>query len=248
MVLEIPHVDEKRLALPALRSELYLDGDFVQGRGEQIVVSDPSTEQELARFAGANEDQVSTAVQAARNAFEEGVWRDLNGRERGRLIERLADAYERRFDDLLVTIVHEAGTPISTARGLQVAAPLAYLRWFAEQAAVDRTVHLPTQYGEMGHVSYVANRPVGVVAALAAYNYPLVTAFTKVAAALAAGCTVVVMPSPATPLTTLMLGEILQDADLPPGVVNILAGRRTSPARSPYAAESTRSRSQDPSL
>ena len=99
-----------------------------------------------------------------------------------------------------------------------------HLRWAAEAAKVDRTMHLGGYDKPVPTMSDVVHQPVGVVAAITGYNYPLNLAIFKFGAALAAGCTVVLLPSPRTPLTTLLLGDLIQEAGLPPGVMNVVIG------------------------
>jgi acyl-CoA reductase-like NAD-dependent aldehyde dehydrogenase len=132
---------------------------------------------------------------------------------------------EAAADRLLPSIVNEVGTPVSLAEYLQVKmAVQEHLRWAADAAATDRTVHLGSYDKPVPTMSDVVYEPVGVVAAITGYNYPLNLAIFKFGAALAAGCTVVLLPSPRTPLTTLLLGQLILDAGLPPGVMNVVIG------------------------
>jgi aldehyde dehydrogenase (NAD+)/betaine-aldehyde dehydrogenase len=194
----------------------------VTGDGDRWEVYNPATEQVLATVTGASLAQVDDAVRAARAAF--GPWSAASGEERARAIHRLADTMEANFDKLVASIVNEVGTPVSLAEYLQVRLGLTHLRWQAEAAKVDRTVHLGSFDDPVPTMSDVAYRPVGVVAAITGYNYPLNLAIFKFGAALAAGCTVVLLPSPRTPLTTLFLGELVRAADLPRGVLNVVIG------------------------
>ena len=160
---------------------------------------------------------------AARGAFP--GWAGLSGEQRSRHIHRLADVLEAAADQLLPSIVNEVGTPVSLASFLQVRmAVQQHLRWAAEAAKADRTQHLGPWNEPVPTMSNVVLEPVGVVAAITGYNYPLNLAIFKFGAALAAGCTVVLLPSPRTPLTTLLLGELIRQADLPPGVMNVITG------------------------
>jgi acyl-CoA reductase-like NAD-dependent aldehyde dehydrogenase len=208
--------------IPTTR-ELLIKGELVAPAGETWDVYNPATEQVLASVGGASPDQVDAAVAAARAAF--GPWASLSGEERSRHIHRLADVLEQAADRLLPSIVNEVGTPVSLASFLQVKMAVdQHLRWAAEAAKVDRTQHLGQWNEPVPTMSDVVYEPVGVVAAITGYNYPLNLAIFKFGAALAAGCTVVLFPSPRTPLTTLFLGELIRDADLPPGVMNVIIG------------------------
>jgi acyl-CoA reductase-like NAD-dependent aldehyde dehydrogenase len=208
--------------IPGTR-DLLIDGQFVSPQGERWPVYNPATEQVIATVGGASAEQVDAAVAAARAAFP--GWAALPGEQRSRYIHRLADVLEAAADQLLPSIVNEVGTPVSLASFLQVRmAVQQHLRWAAEAAKTDRIQHLGPWNEPVPTLSDVVLEPVGVVAAITGYNYPLNLAIFKFGAALAAGCTVVLLPSPRTPLTTLLLGELIRQAELPPGVMNVITG------------------------
>jgi acyl-CoA reductase-like NAD-dependent aldehyde dehydrogenase len=208
--------------IPGTR-DLLIDGSFVSPQGEQWPVHNPATEQVIATVGGASAEQVDAAVAAARAAFP--GWAALSGEQRSRHIHRLADVLEAAADQLLPSIVNEVGTPVSLAAFLQVRMAVQHhLRWSAEAAKTDRIQHLGPWNEPVPTMSDVVLEPVGVVAAITGYNYPLNLAIFKFGAALAAGCTVVLLPSPRTPLTTLFLGELIRRAELPPGVMNVITG------------------------
>jgi aldehyde dehydrogenase (NAD+)/betaine-aldehyde dehydrogenase len=208
--------------VPPVR-ELTINGRGVEPEGERWDVFNPATEAVIATVGGASAGQVDAAVAAARAAFP--GWAALSGEERSRHIHRFADVLEKAADRLLPSIVNEVGTPVSLASFLQVRMAVDYhLRWAAEAAKTDRTEHLGRWDEPVPTESDVVYDPVGVVAAITGYNYPLNLAIFKFGAALAAGCTVVLLPSPRTPLTTLFLGELARDAGLPPGVFNVVIG------------------------
>ena len=207
--------------IPPVRT-MMIAGAPVDGQGERWAVFNPATEQEIATVAGADPAQLDAAVAAARAAFP--AWSALSGDEHSRAIHRLADTMESRSDQLLASIVNEVGTPVSLAEVLQVKLGISHLRWQAEAAKADRTIQLGPWNDPVPTRSEVRYLPVGVVAAITGYNYPLNLAIFKFGAALAAGCTVVLLPSPRTPLTTLLLGELIAEAGLPPGVLNVVIG------------------------
>lgn len=208
--------------VPETRS-LLLGGQQVEPQGETWDVYNPATEEVIATVGGASNQQVDEAVAKARAAFP--AWAALSGEERSRHIHKLADALEAAADRLLPSIVNEVGTPVALAEYLQVKMAVdEHLRWAAEAAKDDRTLHLGAYDKPHPTMSDVVHDPVGVVAAITGYNYPLNLAVFKFGAALAAGCTVVLLPSPRTPLTTLFLGDLIQEADLPPGVMNVIIG------------------------
>ena len=207
--------------IPATRA-LTIGGQLVAGEGGPIDVFNPATEQIIAVVNAATTAQVDAAVRAARTAF--GGWSQLSGDERSRAIHRLADVLEARVNELTASIVNEVGTPVTLAEVLQVRLGLTHLRWQAEATKRDRTEQLGPWSDPVPTLSEVAYRPVGVVAAITGYNYPLNLGIFKWGAALAAGCTAVVLPSPRTPLTTLWLGDLTREAELPPGVLNFVIG------------------------
>ncbi|MBS45664.1 MAG: betaine-aldehyde dehydrogenase [Nocardioides sp.] len=203
---------------------LLVDGAEVTGRGAVLEVIDPATEEVVTEVRAADAAQVDEAVAAARRAFVSPAWAEIGGEGRRELIHRLADLVEQHVDELADAVTTEAGTPVSISAPLQVMWPVQHLRWYADQAVVDREEDLgPHQVPVPSH-SVVGYRPVGVVAAIAAYNYPITLAVHKLGPALLTGCTVVLMPSPRTPVATLLLARLIREAGFPPGVVNVVVG------------------------
>ena len=222
MTVTDEQTEQMRSWVPATRT-LLIGDRMIDPDGERWDVYNPATEEVIAEVGGASASQVDDAVAAARRAFPS--WSSLSGEERSRHIHRLADALEAAADRLLPSIVNEVGTPVSLAQYLQVKMAVdEHLRWAAEAAKTDRTLHLGEYDKPVPTMSDVVHEPVGVVAAVTGYNYPLNLAIFKFGAALAAGCSVVLFPSPRTPLTTLFLGEVIQEAGLPPGVMNVVVG------------------------
>jgi aldehyde dehydrogenase (NAD+) len=203
---------------------LLINGELVSGTAEMLDVINPSTEAVIATVQTASVDQAEQAVLSARAAFDRGPWPRLAPAERSAYLHRLADEIERRGDEFIDLAVQEVGTPILLARGMHLNTPLESLRYYADSAAITRRDTLPLRPDDaipnFAEVNYI---PVGVVTAITPYNYPLYLACIKVGAALAAGCTVVLTPSPLAPLTTLLLAEVAQEV-LPAGVLNIIVG------------------------
>ena len=210
-----------RTWVPTVR-DLTIGGRPVPGQGETVDAVNPATEQVTATVTMASIAQVDDAVQAARTAFP--GWARTSPAERSAAIHRLADVMESHTERLTAAIVNEVGTPFAFAEAMQVRLGIAHLRWQAEAALVDRTESLGAWHDPVLTYSEVAYRPVGVVACITGYNYPLNLAIFKFGAALAAGCTTVLLPSPRTPLTTLWLGEMFTEAGLPDGVCNVVLG------------------------
>ena len=196
-------------------------------------------------MATATIEQVDQAVAAARRAFP--AWAAASPQERSAAIHRLADTFEKHTERLTASIVNEVGTPAGFAEVMQVKLGITHLRWQAEAALVDRTVQLGEWHDPVLSYSEVGYRPVGVVACITGYNYPINLAVFKFGAALAAGCTAVLLPSPRTPLTTLWMGELFEEAGIPPGssTSSSATGRRSA-STSPPTRTSTGSPSPAP--
>jgi aldehyde dehydrogenase (NAD+) len=190
------------------------------GEGALLRVVSPATEELVAEFPGASVAQVDEAVTSATSAFDSGVWK--NAEFRKATLVKFAALIEENRDQLMETLIAEVGTPINL-KSNHIDTPAAFLRWFAEAGTRDRTRHLGFNAAHTA-VSTVAYRPVGVVAAITAFNYPILIGVAKIGAALACGCTTVLLSSPLAPLAVLLLGDLVRRAGFPPGVVNIVAG------------------------
>jgi aldehyde dehydrogenase (NAD+) len=205
-----------------LFSELTIDGASVQGEGRPFAVYNPATGEVLGEIASATLEQTEQAIAAARRAFLEGPWPRMAPAERAAAISRVLDLVADHRDELIATIVREVGTPVSTAEGFQFDVPMRVFRGFVDAAAVDRTEQIGPDFYLVPSASLVGYRPVGVVGGIAAYNYPLHLAGIKIFATMAAGCPIVLTPSPRAPFSTLLLGRLITEAGIPPGVVNIV--------------------------
>ncbi len=198
----------------SLRPEygLFVDGEFVDGHGEPFVTISPATEERIAQVARADERDVDAAVAAARRAYER-TWSRMSGTDRGKYLFRIARLVQERARELAVAESLDNGKPIRESRDVDIPLVAAWFFYYAGWA--DKL-----EYAGLGP----RPRPLGVAAQVIPWNFPLLMAAWKIAPALAAGNTVVLKPAETTPLTALLLAEILQQADLPPGVVNILTG------------------------
>jgi aldehyde dehydrogenase (NAD+) len=212
----------------ALKSSgLYIDGEWVRASSDdELEVINPATEAAIARVPQGSVADVDRAVGSARRAFEEGPWPRMSPRERSEALLRFTHAVADRRAELVELIIAEAGAARPIAEALQFDTPLRYAFWFAERAATFPYMDpLPPQASPRGlGQGVILKEPVGVVAAITAFNYPLYLNLAKVAPALAVGNSVVLKPSPYTPLEALVLGEIADAADLPPGVLNVITG------------------------
>jgi acyl-CoA reductase-like NAD-dependent aldehyde dehydrogenase len=217
-----PRTDPRTLVpqLPALK--LHVGGRLVAPReGGTIPVVNPATGEKLCDAPAATAADVDLAAKAARRAFEDGPWRTMGPRERGRLLRRLADLlWERREEFALVESLENGKTFREAIRG-DVAPGAACLAYFSEWPVRILGEVLPV---DGPFHTYVVKEPVGVVGAIVPWNYPTSLMCWKLGPALAAGCTVILKPSELTPLTALKLAELSQEAGFPEGVLNVLPG------------------------
>ncbi|MGW1786617.1 aldehyde dehydrogenase family protein [Streptomyces sp. NPDC002143] len=213
----------------AFSSQLYIDGRRTDGRSETgILVRNPATEEIVAEVPGSSSADVRLAVEAARRAFDEGPWPRMRPAERAAILLRMAEEMERRLPELAAVNMAEAGSVRSLAESLQTRVPVAHLRDMAERVmpafAWERPMD-PTVAPGIGISQGVLRREAfGVCALISAYNFPFFLSMMKVIPALAAGCTAVLKPAPATPLESLLIGDFADAAGLPPGVLNIVTG------------------------
>ncbi|GAA2654941.1 MULTISPECIES: aldehyde dehydrogenase family protein [Nonomuraea] len=187
---------------------LFINGEFVPGSSSFKTVN-PANEEVLAEVAVASSDDVDRAVQAARKAF--GVWSSMPGAERAKYLFRIARIIQERARELAVLESLDNGKPIRESRDVDV--PLVAAHFFYYAGWADKLA-----YAGFG------DRPLGVAGQVIPWNFPLLMLAWKIAPALACGNTVVLKPAETTPLTALLFAEICQQADLPPGVVNIVTG------------------------
>jgi len=198
---------------------LYLNGEWVKC-GEPLDVINPSTEEAIGAVSTVDAAGVGEALEAAETAFPR--WSAHTGQERGRYLHKMADVIERRADEIARIITLENGKPLAQSRG-EVGMTVDHLRWFAEEARRAYGRVIPQQAPGKRHL--VLKRPVGVVGAIAPWNFPLVLSARKAAPALAAGCPAVLKPASATPLCALMLAEAADEAGLPAGVLQVVCGK-----------------------
>ncbi|CAN5611706.1 aldehyde dehydrogenase family protein [soil metagenome] len=193
--------------------------------GATFATTDPATEQSLAEIARSRAADVDAAVIAARAAFEAPHgWSSFTPRERCHLLWRVGELIDRHDAELAELESRDNGKPIAIARDGDVATAAELFRYFAGWATRLEGTTIPLSTPGREHLAYTRREPVGVVAAIVPWNFPLVMAVFKIAPALAAGNTVVLKPAEQTPLTAVRLGELLLDAGVPPGVVNVLPG------------------------
>ncbi|HZA60472.1 MAG TPA: aldehyde dehydrogenase family protein [Actinomycetota bacterium] len=195
------------------RKGLFIDGDFVEPRsGRWFGTVNPATEETLAEVAEAGPEDVDVAVGSAGQAWER-YWRDLPGRERAKYLYRVARELQERSREFAVLESVDGGKPIKESRDVDL--PLAAAHFFYYAGWADKL-----DYAFPGRVP----RPIGVAGQIIPWNFPLLMAAWKLAPALATGNVAVLKPAETTPLTALLLADVFREADLPPGVVNVLTG------------------------
>ena len=223
---------EKEL-LESVPNELFIGGHWrPASSNDTLSVHDPATGDVIRDIADATPDDGMAALDAAVDAADS--WASTPARERAEILRRAFDLLQARKEDFALLMTIEMGKPLAEARG-EVAYGGEFLRWFSEEATrvQGRYGANPENTGRM----FVTQHPVGPCFLITPWNFPLAMATRKIAPALAAGCTVVVKPAALTPLTTLLLVKILQDAGLPDGVVNVVTTSSSSAVSAPIIAD-----------
>lgn len=204
--------------------KLWIDGKWEETRGGKMMsIEDPTTGKQIAEVIDASREDVDCAVQAAKRAFYDGRWSKIAPGERSKAIWKLADLLESHAEELAKVESDNTGKPYQyVSLGGDIPFAVDNLRFFAGATRDTHGAHA----GEFlpGYTSIYRREPVGVVGQIAPWNYPLMMAAWKIGPALAAGCTIVLKPAPGTPLTTLMFAELIKEAGIPDGVVNIISG------------------------
>ena len=204
--------------------KLWIDGKWEDTKGGKMMsIENPATGKNIAEVVDASREDVDSAVQTAKRAFYDGRWSKKTPSERSKIIWKLADLLEAKAEELAKIESENTGKPYAyVSLGGDIPFAVDNLRFFASAARDTHGSHA----GEFmtGYTSIYRREPVGVVGQIAPWNYPLMMAAWKIGPALAAGCTIVLKPAPGTPLTSLLLGEIIKEAGIPDGVVNIISG------------------------
>src|SRR2546422_2365374 len=203
---------------------MYINGEWVFAEGgAPFDVITPADQSTVASVANGAKPEIERAVQAANAAFRE--WSVLAPKDRGRILLGVQELMEERRDELARLVTLENGKPVEEAKK-EVQFPLGYFGWFAEEARRVSGEWIPSP--TPGKRYWVLRQPIGPVAAVTPWNFPATMVTRKIAPALAAGCSVVLKPASATPLTALAIARITEVAGLPPGVFNVLTTNRSS--------------------
>ena len=201
--------------------DLLIDGKRVPAlSGRYFDTLNPATEQVIARVAEADAADIDAAVRSARAAFA-GAWGHMRAADRGHALLRLADLIRQNIDELVELESLDSGKPISAIRRQDLPAVLDTLAYYAGWADKINGQVIPARPDAL---TYTVREPMGVVAAIVPWNFPLMIGMWKIAPALACGCTVVLKPAELTPLTALRIGELALEAGFPPGVLNVVPG------------------------
>lgn len=202
-------------------AKLFIDGRYVESlSGETFDTINPATNRKLATVANGGIADAKWAIDVAQRTFASGVWSKMPVEERSSILCKMADLIMKNVDKLAYVETLDVGKPIKESRGFDIPRAASNFRFFAEMAKYMVHEH----YDMSKHMSYVQYAPAGVTSLIIPWNLPFMQLTWKASAALAAGNTVVVKPASYTPLSAVMLGEIANEAGLPPGVLNILTG------------------------
>lgn len=211
--------------MTVVHKSIFIDGSWVPPTSDRrIDVVNAATEESLGSVPEASPTDVDSAVHAARRAFEDSGWSKMDPAERAAVINRFADALEKRGDQLTRTVSMQNGMPLSLSEQFEGGYAVALLRYYAGLAT--STEFEERRPSPLGFDTLVHRSPVGVVAGIVPWNYPVTLSITKIAPALAAGCTIVIKPSPGTVLDSYILAEAAEEAEVPAGVINWVPGGR----------------------
>ncbi len=221
-----PAYSEAVQAFLSRKPRLFIDGEWVEStHGATIAVFDPSTGKEIARVVDASDADVDRAVAAARRAFDDGRWSGLPSYKREQIINKLADLLEAATPEVAELESVDNGKPRMASQGYDLPNCVQSLRYNAGWATKLSGEHLePAGFATGAMHAYVRREPIGVAALIVPWNFPLMMAVQKIAPALAAGCTIVLKPAEQTPLTALRFADLLAEAGIPAGVVNVVTG------------------------
>ncbi|HUE50873.1 MAG TPA: aldehyde dehydrogenase family protein [Terriglobales bacterium] len=226
--LKFAQPEEKVSNFVSRTHKMLINGKWVEAlSGKTFPTYNPATGEVLARVAEGDKADIDLAVKAARAAFETGPWSKLTASERGRLIWKIADLIEENLEEFAELETLDNGKPLKVARAADVPLAVDLFRYMAGWTTKieGNTIPLSVPYTPGAkYLAYTLREPVGVVGQIIPWNFPLLMAAWKLGPALATGCTVVLKPAEQTPLSCLRLGELIQQAGIPDGVVNIVPG------------------------
>ena len=225
-VATAPTMDPNVSSFVARRQKMLINGQWVEAAsGKTFPTYNPATGEVLAQVAEGDREDIDRAVRAARAAFETGPWSRMSPAARGKCIWKLADLIEKHLEEFAQLESLDNGKPLKVARVADLPLTIEHFRYYAgwatkiEGNTIPLTLAAPDKF-----LAYTVREPIGVVGQIIPWNFPLLMAAWKLGPSLAAGCTSVLKPAEQTPLTALRLGELIQEAGFPEGVVNIVPG------------------------
>jgi len=217
-------LEDKVTAFVSKDRKMLINGKWVDAAsGKTFPTYNPATGEVLARVAEGDREDIDRAVKAARAAFESGAWPKMTPSKRGRLLWKLADLVEENLEEFAELEMLDNGKPLKIARVADIPLVVDMFRYMAGWATKIEGNTIPLSMPGK-YLAYTLREPIGVVGQIIPWNFPLLMAAWKLAPALSAGCTAILKPAEQTPLTALRLGELIQEAGFPDGVVNIVPG------------------------
>ncbi len=219
-------LDDKVTTFVGKKQKMLINGKWVEAAsGKTFPTYNPATGEVLSNVAEGDREDIDRAVKAARAAFDSGPWSKISPSERGRMMWRLADLIEKNAEEFAQLESLDNGKPLKIARIADLPLAVDHFRYYAGWATKIEGNTIPMSFARQGSFhAYTVREPVGVVGQIIPWNFPLLMAAWKLGPALATGCTVILKPAEQTPLTALRLGELIQEAGFPDGVVNIVPG------------------------
>ena len=219
-------LDDKVSRFISRKHKMLIGGKWVEAAsGKTFPTYNPATGEILSQVAEGDGEDINRAVQAARTAFDSGPWPRLSASERGRLIWKIADLLEQNLEEFAQLESLDNGKPLTVARVADVPLAIDMFRYMAGWTTKIEGHTIPISAGGgQKYLAYTVREPVGVAGQIIPWNFPLLMAAWKLGPALATGCTVILKPAEQTPLSALRLGELIQEAGIPDGVVNIVPG------------------------
>jgi phenylacetaldehyde dehydrogenase len=219
-------LDDKVTTFVGKKQKMLINGKWVDAAsGKTFPTYNPATGEVLSNVAEGDREDIDRAVKAARAAFDTGKWSKISPSERGRMMWRLADLIEKNAEEFAQLESLDNGKPLTIARVADLPLAIDHFRYYAGWSTKIEGNTIPMSFARQGsYHAYTVREPVGVVGQIIPWNFPLLMAAWKLGPALATGCCVILKPAEQTPLTALRLGELIQEAGFPDGVVNIVPG------------------------
>lgn len=203
-------------------TRLFINGQFCESKGKKTFETlNPANGEVIAKISEGSADDIDQAVQAARNAFETGKWSTMSAGRRGKIVWKIGDLIKKNLDEFAYLETIDSGKPIGESRAIDLPVAVDVFHYYGGAAT---KIHGETIPVNGNFFNYTLREPVGVLGLITPWNFPVILAARKMAAALAAGNTVVLKPAEQTPLTALKLAEICSEAGIPEGVVNVVPG------------------------